>query len=62
MKAFFVVVSALLFLVLAAAHAYRAYKGIPVMIDTFAVPVLASWICTGVTAVLGLGLLIFARK
>lgn len=62
MKSLFVIVSALVLLLIAAAHAYRAYFGLALMFDTYTVPVVASWVCTGVTAVLGLGLLIFARK
>jgi hypothetical protein len=66
-KSFVVVLSALLFLLIAAAHAYRAYVGIPVTVGPFAhhaayaLPIMASWICAGVTAVLGL-LLLVVRK
>lgn len=60
-KSFVIVVSALLFLLIAAAHAYRAYTGIHILVGTYEVPILASWICAGVTALLGLGLL-FSRK
>ncbi len=62
MKSFVVVVSALVFLVIAAAHAYRAYAGIPLTVADHAVPVMFSWICTGVTGLLSLLLLVFARK
>jgi hypothetical protein len=61
MKAFIVVLSALLFLVMAALHAYRAYAGIPVEIGHHALPIMASWICTGVTGVLGILLLILRK-
>ena len=62
MKSFIVVVSALLLLVVAACHAYRAYAGLPLVIGTHEIPIMASWICAGVTGVLGLLLLVFARK
>lgn len=63
MKTFFVVVSALVFLVVAALQAYRAYAGIPILVDGhFAVPVLASWIAAGAAFVLALGLWVFGRK
>ena len=61
MKSFIIILSALLFLVIAVAHAYRAYTGIHVVVATHEIPILASWICAGVTAVLGIGLL-FSRK
>ena len=68
MKSFVVVLSALLFLLIAAAHAYRAYAGIPVLVGpmaghavAYALPIMASWICAGVTALLGL-LLLVVRK
>lgn len=62
MKSFVVVVSALLLILVAALHAYRAYAGLPLVIGTQAVPILASWICAGVTGVLGLLLLLVGRK
>jgi len=60
-KSFIIVLSALLFLVIAAAHAYRAYTGMHVVVGTHEIPIIVSWICTGVLGVLGLGLL-FSRK
>ncbi len=61
MKAFVVAVSALLFLLIAAAHAYRAYAGIPIEVGHHAIPILASWVCAGVTALLGLLLLVLRK-
>jgi hypothetical protein len=61
-KSFVVVVSALLFLVIAAAHAYRAYAGIELSVAHHAVPIMCSWVCAGVTGLLGILLLAFARK
>jgi hypothetical protein len=62
MKTLIVVVSALLLLAIAACHAYRAYAGLPLVMGTHAVPMMASYIAAGVTGLLGLLLLIFARK
>lgn len=62
MKSFFVVVSALVFLIVCAAQAYRAYAGIDVTIAGHAVPMFCSWAAAGITGVLALGLLIFGRK
>jgi hypothetical protein len=61
-KTFFVVVSALVFLVVCAAQAYRAYTGIPVLIAGHEVPIMCSWATAGITGFLALGLLIFGRK
>ncbi len=61
-KSFAVIVSALVFLLIAAAHAYRAYAGIDVTVAQHVVPVMASWVCAGVTALLGILILVFARK
>lgn len=61
-RSFIVVVSALLFLVIAAAHAYRAYAGIEVTVAHHLVPIMCSWACAGVTGLLGILLLAFARK
>lgn len=61
MKGFVIVVSALLLLLVAAAHAYRAYAGIPIEIAHHTVPMMASWVCAGVTGVLGLLLLILRK-
>lgn len=61
MKTFVVILSALVFLVIAAVHVYRVYAGIPILVGSFAVPMVASWYAAIATALLGL-LLIFARK
>jgi len=60
-KSFIIVLSALVFLLIAAAHVYRAYAGIDVIIAAHHIPIIASWICAGVTALLGI-LLLFSRK
>ena len=67
MKSFVVVLSALLFLLIAVAHAYRAYAGIPITVGpmahhaAYALPVMASWICAGVTGLLGILLLVMRK-
>jgi hypothetical protein len=60
-KSFVVVLSALVLLLIAAAHGYRAYAHIDVEVAKHAIPILASWICAGVTGLLGL-LLLVVRK
>jgi hypothetical protein len=60
-KSFIVVLSALLLLVVAACHLYRAYAGIHVVVGTHDIPILWSWVAGGVTGVLGL-LLLVVRK
>lgn len=62
MKTLVVVVSALLLLLIAAAHAYRAYAGISIAVAGHELPIVASWVCTGVTGLLGILLLAFGRK
>ena len=54
----FTIISAVVFLLIAAAHAYRAYAGLDVVVAGHVIPVLASWICAGVTAFLGIMLFV----
>lgn len=54
----FTIISALLFFVIAAAHAYRAYEKLAVTVGTLNMPVEASWVCAAVTLVLGIMLLV----
>ena len=58
----FTVISALLFLVIAAAHAYRAYAGLDVVVAGHAIPIVASWACAAVTAILGIMLFVERGK
>lgn len=62
MKSFFVILSAVVFLVVAAAHAWRVYAGIAVVIAGHVVPMNCSLGGAAISAILGLGLLFFARK
>jgi hypothetical protein len=53
----YAILAALIFLLAAAGQGYRAYTGLAVNVGDFAVPVMASWIASGVLvllAVLGL--------
>ena len=58
----FTLIGALIFLAVAAAHAYRAYAGLPVAIGAHDIPVMASWIAAGVSGVLGLMMLMESRR
>lgn len=62
MKSLVVIISALVFLVIAAAHAYRAYSGVDMTVAQHAVPIMVSWVCAGVAGLLAILLLAFARK
>jgi hypothetical protein len=50
----FTIIAAIIFLLVAAAHAYRAYAGLAVVVGGHEIPVMASWIAAGVSAVIGL--------
>ncbi len=58
MPKFFTVVAALLFLAIAAAHAYRAYTGIEVVVASHLIPMWVSWVGAGVAAFLGIMLFV----
>ena len=58
----FSTISALLLVIVAAIHAYRAYAGLPVSIGSHDIPVMWSWIGAVVTAVLGIGLFMESRR
>ncbi|HEY0282149.1 MAG TPA: hypothetical protein VGC27_05960 [Rhizomicrobium sp.] len=58
----FTIISALLLLAIAAAHAYRAYYGIDVLVAGHAIPIWASWVSTAVAAVLGIMLFVEAPR
>lgn len=62
MKSFFVILSAIVFLGIAAAQLWRVYARIAVTVAGHAVPVNCSYAAAAIAAVLGLGLLLFARK
>ncbi len=58
----FTIIAALLLLVIAAAHAYRAYAGIDLVVASHVIPIWASWVCAAVTAILGLMLFVERGK
>ncbi|MDE1937901.1 MAG: hypothetical protein KGI68_02675 [Alphaproteobacteria bacterium] len=58
MPKFFTIVAALLFLLIAAGHAYRAYAGIEVVVASHVIPMWVSWACAAVTAFLGIMLFV----
>ena len=57
----FTTIAALLLLVVALAQAARAYLGVEVLIDGYAVPVIASWVAAGVAGLISLMLFREAR-
>jgi hypothetical protein len=61
-KSFVVILAALVFLIVAAAHGYRIYAAVPVSIAGHALPVIVSWYGAAGSALLAVLLLIFARK
>jgi len=58
----FTIIAALLLLVIAACHAYRAYAGLDFVFAGFAVPIVGSWIAAAVTALLGIMLFVERGK
>ena len=58
----FTVIAALLFLIMAAVHAYRLATGFEVSIHGSAVPMMVSWIAIAVTGLLGVMLLREAKR
>ena len=58
----FTIIAALLFLLIAVCHAYRAYYGLDFAFGTFHVPVMASWVAAAVTAFLGIMLFVERGK
>lgn len=62
MSKFFTTITALLLLVGAAAHGYRLYKPFEIIIAGHSIPLWASWPAAGVTALLGLMVLVESRR
>ena len=54
----FTVITALLLLVVAAAHAYRAFAGIDIVVASHVIPMSVSWAAAAVCAVLGIMLFV----
>ncbi len=62
MKTFIVSLSAIVFLAIAAAHVWRVYAGIAVVVAGHSVPMNCSYAAVAISAVLGMALLLVARK
>ena len=58
----FTVIAGLLFLLLAAVHAYRLYAPFPAVIADHVIPQMASWVFLGVGLIFGVMLLSEARR
>jgi len=58
----FSILGALVFLVVAVAHAYRLYAGMSVDVGGHIIPMSVSWLGAGVAAILGLGLFYESRR
>ena len=58
----FATVGAIVFLVVAAAHAYRIYAGLSVTVGAHDIPIMASWAGLVAAALLGIGLLMESRR
>jgi len=58
----FTIISALLLLLIAACHAYRAYAGLDLIIAGHAIPIVASWVAAAVCAILGIMLFVERGK
>jgi len=58
----FTLISALVFFAVAAAHAYRIYAGLSVVIGAHDIPMSASWVGAVVAALLGIMLLTESRR
>ena len=58
----FTLLGALVFLAVAAAHAYRIYDGMSVVAGGHVIPMSVSWVGAAVAAILGVGMLAEARR
>ena len=58
----FTMIGAIVFLLVAAAHAYRIYAGIPVTVGVHDIPMMVSWIGGAVAALLGIMLLVESQR
>lgn len=58
----FTTIGAVIFLIVAAAHAYRAYSGFTVVVDGHDIPMMVSWIGGVVAALVGLMMLVESRR
>ncbi len=58
----FTTIAALLFFVVAAAHAYRAYAGFDVTLEGHSIPLWGSYVAAAICALLGVMLIGEARR
>ena len=58
----FTIIAAILLLLVAACHAYRAYAGLAFVFGTFSVPIVASWVIAAVLAFIALMLFVERGK
>ena len=58
----FTMIAAVIFLMAASAHVYRAYAGLPVAVGGHDIPVMASWIAAAVCGLLGIMLFAESRR
>lgn len=58
----FTIIGAFVFLIVAGAHLYRLYAGLPIMIGSHDIPMWASYIGAGGAALLGIMLLAESRR
>jgi hypothetical protein len=58
----FTTIGAIVFLIVAAVHAYRIYADVPVTFGVHDIPMMASWIAAAVSALLGIMLLVESRR
>ena len=62
MKSFFVILSGIVVLAIAASHVWRVHAGIAVVVAGHTVPMNCSIGAAAISTILGLGLLFYARK
>ena len=55
---FFTVLTAFVLFMIAAAHGYRAYTGMEIIVAQHIIPIWVSWVCAVVLAFLGLMLFV----
>jgi hypothetical protein len=58
----FTTIGAIIFLIVAAAHAYRLYAGFPVTVGAHDVPMMASWIGGVIALLFGIMMLVESRR
>lgn len=62
MSKFFTTLAAIMFLLVAAVHAYRVYSGFALVVAGHTIPVWGSWIGVGIAALFGVMLFVESRR